>query len=276
MASLSMRRLSVNTALLLIVLGLAGVVWWQLQQKEQQVQGSHLLPLTIGDVTSILVERKKDGLETKLELQRNGEQWSLVQPLKIEANSVKVRQLVTLLDEKVEATYPSANKDLKAYGLEPPDLAVTFNGNKLILGSTNPVSNNRYILNQGQIQLVNETVYGLLHEDWSNFVALKLVSDTFQLKKVKLPTGFADLPQLISNWKTAEAIRVDAFDPQRITPEMQKVMLEGATQTKELVIVNLKDEIVLADTSKKLAYILPISQAAQLFPAKTGLEPVPN
>lgn len=276
MTSLSMRRLGINMLLLVLVLGLAGLVWWQLQQKEQQVQSSRLLPLSLAEVNSVVIERKQAGLVTKLELKREGEQWQLLQPQQIAANPVKVRQLFTLLDEKVESSYASAGKDLRAYGLEPPEVSLNINEHQLVLGNTNPVSNNRYILNAGQIQLVNEAVYSLLQEDWVNFVALKLIPDPFQLTAVQLPTGFAELPQLVSDWKNAEAIRVEALNPQKLTPDMQKVVLKGTTATRELVIVNLKDEIVLADTTKQLAYVLPISQASQLFPAKTGLEPAPK
>lgn len=276
MASLSRRRFGLNAFLLLMVLALAGLVGWQLQQQEQQAQSSRLLPLTLTEVSSILVERTVEGVASKLELKREGEQWFLAQPVVAEANAIKVRQLVTLLDEKVEASYPRANKDLKTYGLESSDLAVYFNGSKLVLGDTNPVSNHRYILNGEQLQLVNETVYHLLKEAWVNFMALKLVPNTLQLTAVQLPAGFADLPQLVSAWKNAEAIRIDAFDAPQISADRQKVLLKGATENKELLIVNLKDEIVLADTTKQVAYVLPISQAAQLFPAKTGLESAPK
>ncbi|WP_298607931.1 DUF4340 domain-containing protein [uncultured Thiothrix sp.] len=276
MTSVSMRRLAVNILLLWLVAGLAGLVWWQLQQKEQIAQSTRLLPLSLAEVNSVVVERKQAGFETKLELKRTGEQWQVLQPQKIAANPVKVRQLFTLLDEKVESSYDSAGKDLAAYGLEPAELTVSINGYKLVLGNTNPVSNNRYILNAGKIQLVNEAVYSLLQENWANFVALKLVPESFNLTAVQLPESFAALPQLVSNWKNAEAIRVEAFDPQKLTPEMQSLVLKGATETRKLTIVNLKDEIVLADLAKQLAYVLPISEAAQLFPAKTGLEPAPK
>lgn len=276
MASLSMRRLGLNFVLLLMVLGLAGLVWWQLQQQEQQAQSARLLPLTFAEVNSILVERNLDGVASKLELKREGEQWYLAQPVVAEANAIKLRQLVTLLDEKVEASYNRANKDLNTYGLASRELSVSFNGHQLVFGDTNPVSNHRYILNGEQIQLVNETVYSLLKEDWVNFISLKLVPDTLQLTAVQLPKGFADSAQLVSAWKTAEAIRVEAFDVQQVSADQQKVILKGTTEDKELLILNLKDELVLGDALKQVAYVLPISQAAALFPAKTGLETAPN
>lgn len=276
MASLSMRRLGLNLVLLLMVLGLAGLVWWQLQQQEQQAQSARLLPLTFAEVNSILVERNLEGVASKLELKREGEQWYLAQPVVAEANAIKLRQLVTLLDEKVEASYNRANKDLNTYGLASRELSVSFNGHQLVFGNTNPVSNHRYILNGEQIQLVNETVYSLLKEDWVNFISLKLVPDTLQLTAVQLPKGFADSVQLVSAWKTAEAIRVEAFDVQQVSADQQKVILKGTTEDKELLILNLKDELVLGDALKQVAYVLPISQAAALFPAKTGLETAPN
>lgn len=276
MASLSMRRFGLNALLLVIVLGLAGLVGWQLQQKEQQAVPQRLLDLTLADVTAVLIERKTASAVEKIEFKREGNNWSLLQPVVAEANPIKIRQLFTLLDEKVEASYSSANKDLKPYGLDTGDLAVSFNGSKLVLGSTNPVSNHRYILNGQQIQLVNEAVYGSLKEAWINFIALNIVSDQLQLAKVQLPAGFDDSPQLVSAWKLAEAVRVKAFDSTQVLPTMQKVRLKGAAETKELLVVNLTDEIVLADPTKQIAYVLPISQAAQLFPAKTGLELAPK
>lgn len=270
-----MRRVGLNALLLLLVAALAGLVWWQTQQQEQQAQSERLLPASVVEINSILIERPREPSPT-LELQREGELWSLVQPIAMEANPIKVRQLFTLLDEKVEASYPTANKDLSAYGLEPKNLLLSFNGHQLVLGDSNPVSNRRYILNAGQIQLVNETVYALLQEDWINFVSLKVVPDKLQLTSVQLPEGFADSPQLLANWKSAEALRIEALDPTLLTPQMQKVFLKGTVATQELLILNLKDEIVLADVAKQLVYVLPISQATQLFPAKTGLEVAPK
>jgi hypothetical protein len=276
MTSLSMRRLGLNLVLLLVVLGLAGLVGWQLQEREQQVQNARLLPLTLADLNSIVLERQNEEGTSTLELKREGEQWSLVQPVLAEANPIKVRQLATVLDEKVEASYPRTDKDLTRYGLEPRQLMVSFNSRQLVFGNTNPVSNNRYILNGEQIQLVNETIYNLLTEDWVNFIALQLIPTTWRLTAVQLPVGFADSPQLVSAWQTAQAIRVEVLDPQAISPDLQKVVLKTATESKELLILNLKDELVLADQAKQVVYVLPISQAAQLFPAKTGLETAPN
>ncbi|TXH66934.1 MAG: hypothetical protein E6Q83_19455 [Thiothrix sp.] len=273
MTPVTLRRLGVNLGLLVLVLGLAGLVWWQLQQKEQALQSARVLPLSLSEVNSVVVERKQEGIDSKLVLKREGEQWQLVEPQQLAANPVKVRQLFTLLDEKVESTYPSAGKDLSAYGLNPAELSLSINGHQLVFGQTNPVSNNRYLLNAGQIQLVNEAVYSLLQEPWVNFVALQLVPDDFQLSAVQLPSGFAELPQLVSNWKNAEALRIDSFDPQKLTADLPKVVLTGSSGTRELVVVNLKEDIVLADPVKQLTYVLPISQAAQLFPAKTSLEP---
>lgn len=277
MTRISMRLLGVNFLLLMLVVGLASLVGWQLQQKKQVTQNSRLLPLSLAEVNSVVVERRQDGLDAQLEFKREGDQWRLVQPQQIAANPVKVRQLFTLLDEKVESSYPSAGKDLSAYGLDPAELSLTINGYKLVLGNTNPVSNNRYILNAGQIQLVNEAVYSLLQEAWVNFVSLTVIPAPFNLTAVQLPAEiFAELPQLVSNWKNAEAIRVEAFDLQKLRPEMQKLVLKGATETRELVIVKLSDEIVLADPTKQLAYVLPISQATALFPTKTSLESAPK
>ena len=274
--SVSMRRFGLNLVLLLIVLGLAGLVWWQLQQREQHAQSTRLLPVTLAELNSIRLERQDEEGVSQLALKRDGEQWYLTQPVLAEANPIKVRQLATLLDEKVEASYPRTNKDLTRYGLEPRQRMISFNGNELVLGDMNPVSNYRYILNGEHIQLVNETIYSLLTEDWVNFISLQLVPATLQLTAVQLPEGFADSPQLVSAWQAAQAIRLETLNPQALAPDLQKVVLSSATERKEWVILNLKDELVLGDLAKQVAYVLPISQAAQLFPAKTGLETAPK
>ncbi len=163
------RRWLLNLALLLIVAGMGAWVWWQARQPEQSPPT--LLALGKGEITRIAIVRHSGTAQAgtiRLEKQP-GEKWQMLEPKRAAVNGMHVTQLFTLLDETVTASYDAQGKDLKQYGLEPGNVALSLNGETLLFGMENPVSHQRYILHAGRIKLVSEAVYGLLigkPEDW--------------------------------------------------------------------------------------------------------------
>lgn len=156
------RRLLVNLALLLIVAGVGGRVWWQTSQPEKSPPT--LLALGKGEITRIGIVRhpgtpQADSIRME---KQPGEQWQMLEPKQAKVNHTRITQLFTLLDETVTASYDATGKDLKQYALQPGNVALTLNGQTLLFGMENPVSHQRYILHDGRIKLVSEAVYGLL------------------------------------------------------------------------------------------------------------------
>ncbi|MDD5391497.1 MAG: DUF4340 domain-containing protein [Thiothrix sp.] len=162
------RRLLLNFALLLLVVGLGAFVWWQ--SNAQHKAPETLLGLGKADVTRVTIAHHPGTAKPEfMLLEKQAGKWKMLVPEKFDVDSNKLAQLLTLLDETVEASYDATGKDLKQYGLAPANVALSFNNETLLLGAENPVSHTRYFLHGGKIKLASEAVYGLLTggvEEW--------------------------------------------------------------------------------------------------------------
>lgn len=263
MASTSQSRLFLNLALLLLVAGLGGFVWWKTNQTPQRPDS--LLTQTRADITRVTITRSPSGDNPDvIHLQRTGEQWNMLKPKQMQANATRITQLFTLLDETVDASYDATGKDLVQYGLKPAAVSVAFNDETLLFGEENPVSHKRYILSGGKIKLASEAVYGLLTGDPLELASSKLIPEGSSIKEVILPEGFASKPETLQNWQFADAVRLEALDGK---PEGQQVtlMLDNGGKVT-LVLLPDEADLVLANEALGVRYILPEPQRANLFP----------
>lgn len=161
-------RTLLNLGLLVLLGALAGVAWWQSQQK---TDGDVLLAIDRSQVAHLLIERDLSAEQPDvLQFEKQDGKWQMLKPQTGEADETRIAHLMTLLGERVENSYSSADKDLAQFELEPGNVRVTFNDHALVLGMTNPVSQHRYILHNGEIKLVNETVFGALQDDVQAFL----------------------------------------------------------------------------------------------------------
>lgn len=165
------KRFFLNLVLLLIVLGL---VWFVYHQMHSSKRADTLYDDAMGsEIISITVFHQKDPLNTgsapTLEMQKNDGKWQITKPIYAEVDANKIKHLLTLLSERVDARYPVKGNNLAAFGLDQEKLSVSFNGVKLQFGTTNPVSHKRYLRKGDSIYLVDETVQGLLRSGTTGF-----------------------------------------------------------------------------------------------------------
>lgn len=164
-----LRRMLLNLALLLLVAGV-GVWGWQLARQPEKTSEA-LLSLGKGEINQLIIMLRPGTAQVQtIRMQKYAaEQWKMLEPQQANVNPVRVTQLLTLLDEVVNASYDVQGKDLTQYALQPGNVTLTLNDQTLVFGMENPVSHQRYILHNGKIKLVSEAVYGLLIgavQDW--------------------------------------------------------------------------------------------------------------
>lgn len=155
------KRTIINVSLLLIVAGLAWIVYLQLQKDQQGAEtlyhediGESVIRLSIklpGQAAIVIVAKDADeGV------------WDIVKPVQIPANNQSLQQLFTLLGEPILTEYDLADKDLSTFGLAESAISLSFNAVEYRLGKLNPVNHRRYVLLKDRILMVNEAVYELL------------------------------------------------------------------------------------------------------------------
>lgn len=158
MSSPNKKRLIQNLLLMLVV---AGLVFFIIMKKDDNGDlHQTLYDKSIGDNAKEVVIHS-EGREDVV-LQNNDTVWSVVKPTQFLADKAKVHHLFTLLSENADSQYDAKGKDLVAYGLDKDRLSVSFNGVKIIFGKLNEVTQKRFLLKNGTIYLVQETVSGLL------------------------------------------------------------------------------------------------------------------
>ena len=264
--SLQQRRLILNAGLLLLVLGMAGVVWWK-QQQPLPVPVT-LLTLPKSAVKQITIERvltDQSMEQIHLARQTNGT-WAMQSPKQGVVNATRLTQLLTILDEPVAASYDATTQDLKRYGLQPSLASLIFNGQRLAFGDANPVSHNRYILNQNKIQLVSEAVYGLLTGDAADLLALSIVPASQQLTQIDFPEGYKKQLDTLENWRKADAMRVESW---QVTDKATwpRITLHFASgQQLVLQLLSNEGDVVLGDVVHGIRYVLPETQRQGLLP----------
>jgi hypothetical protein len=158
------KRLLLNGLLLVAILAL---VWFVSQQSNQYSAVNSLYDKSMGNEIhsiSIYQKNKSDALsgDSTIELRKMANKWLITKPIEVEADQRRIQHLMTLLSDRIDASYPIAGKDLAVFGLDKERVSVAFNGVKIQFGVLNPISHKRYLRKGSTVYIVAETVYGLL------------------------------------------------------------------------------------------------------------------
>ncbi len=161
--TLTKKRFILNGLLLLTIGGLIGFIY---QQSNQTIKINFLYDKSMGnEIHSILIYHHKaesSSDDSTIKLKKMANKWLVTKPIEVEADQRKIQHLMTLLSERIDASYPVTEKDWATFGLDKERVSITFNGVKIQFGALNPISHKRYLRKGNTVYIVTETVYGLL------------------------------------------------------------------------------------------------------------------
>lgn len=100
-------------------------------------------------VDRIAIERK--GAD-RIELRRQGTDWMLERPYTARADRAQIERLLDLLDARSRDKLPAT--DLQRFDLDAPALKVTFNDATIAFGTTNPMTQEQYVLAGDGVYLI--------------------------------------------------------------------------------------------------------------------------
>lgn len=278
------------TNLLLLVVAVL-LVWLM---TESQTPNTRFITdnLTQSQVTEITIQRKN---QPAITLQYDA-QWQLVQPIKARANQTRIKLLLSLLEQPVEAPIPVTEKTpLADFGLAQPRLILSFNQQSFAFGETESLSGYRYILHNQQIYLVHDDISPLLSASASSFIDNRLLDTTNNIKALHLPQLFKEngeqysaalsiyqhdghwqskpesyaqdaLLTLLQNWQQAYAMQVVIAPEVRMTANTPSVAIDLMDNTQRRLMVSQSENgLTLTDPDLQLRYQFPAAMTDALF-----------
>lgn len=261
-------RLIINLILAVFIIALGLIAW--LKPGQEEINDSNITGLNIEAIHSIKI--KQEHADT-IELKRIKNQWELSQPINARALSGKIERLLKISQIKPLVTYPLENASLGQFGLETPVVTLTFNNKTLKIGHTESVQARRYVSNETQLFLLDDTFLHHLTAPVNAYIDTRLLPDGIQIIGLKAPQINLQRQQdntwqntqsptqvlssdavqmLLDEWRFARAIDVST---QFAKTSSDQVIISLSNQQKlKFNLIKQKEDVLLISIDKKLAY----------------------
>ena len=145
-----------NLILLVVLIGASLVAFQSLKEEPEIIKGLEVTNLKLSDFDEIeLIFPSKAKVHFKI----IEDHWKILSPVKGRANERYVYQLLSILASRSPEKLKS--DDLEKYGLDQPQLKLTFLNNEktlkeeFVFGTYNPISENQYIKYKDDVFIVN-------------------------------------------------------------------------------------------------------------------------
>ncbi len=284
-------RYLINFVLLFLVL----VLFWFLNKPSPTSRQNTVSEITQNEITNIVISRS--GLDT-ITLQKHDTGWQLISPLQAPANNTRIKLLLSLLTTPIYAQLNQVDSaKLIQLGFNDASTIVQFNDYIFQFGTTEPISQHRYILHNNSVYLIDDNVAPLLKANAASFIDNKLIPLKRPISKISLPTinqqqewsskniiieqkdghWYSDiktlsadqLTMLIDAWQHTYALQVLPIGKTTL-PESTRhtitIWFDNQTDPTELELQYDSRALYLSHYSLNLSYQLPISLRQQLFP----------
>jgi hypothetical protein len=263
-----MQRSVLNMMLGLAALGLGAVVIYS-QKKEQK--GPPLTPLAAEAINHIRIDHPGSPV---IELKKNGSAWSLIAPVKAEADPFEVNGILAVASLEAQTTLDPAQVALKELKLDPPQYTLTLNEQKLEFGGEEPIQFRRYVRTNGKIALISDPPSAALDADYSDLVVKTLLPADAEIQSIELPeltlrkredgkgwqlshgdeSTTSDAKQkLVDAWKHARALW-NAAAPKDAKGD--RITVTTKTGAIEFIVTQREPQLILARPDLGVSYTL--------------------
>ncbi|MCU7938257.1 MAG: DUF4340 domain-containing protein [gamma proteobacterium symbiont of Bathyaustriella thionipta] len=301
------REARINLVLFIIVVCLSLLAWYQPGLKKVTIH--YLSSLQADDINHIVIERQAIA---SIKLSKHNNHWFIDEPYQLPANSLRVKTITALVDKRSYSQFQVKEAELSRYQLDEPPISIWLNDKQFVLGSTDPIKQQRYAMNMNDnrqsgnntVHLINGVIFYQLRAALDTFISPALLPPLAKIKSISWldktltmdDNGWRLIPeapevnsdsiaQLIQFWKQVQASKVE-------TNVSLSINNEALIQSKSIVItlalpINEKEDkiekiqyliiqdgtqIKLLRTDKSIAYWV----SPQILKLITEFLPVPN
>lgn len=275
-------RARLNLVLLVIVVGLAIII----SLAPENDVGPNLEPLSHEDARAISRIRLELATGETIELRRSGDEWRLIEPMKIAANAFRVDTLLTVLGAPVHTSIDAPAESLSRYGLAPPRARLELDNLEILFGDTEPIHGRRYLLYDGRVALVDDAYFSYLASSAANYVDLTVLGPNAKPRRIELPDrslyrdgdswraggavsdiGADEIARVVQAWRNARATAVRPYDPS--LNWSYSIRVELAEEEISFDVAPTEYEFILGRRDLGIQYHLTKGAGARLL----GVEP---
>lgn len=277
-------RLLITLGLLLAVIGLALflVRGGGVKPEHTDVPLTGIAPETINHIRILRTGQDEIRFEKQSGL------WMMQHPYHLRASDLRINTMLKLLGAHSYAQYHSADTQLSRFLLDQPQVSIEFNGARIDFGDTSPLGDQRYVLYNNVVHIINDALFQQLQAPAYFFFNTRLLPERATITAILLP-GHAirrqqgvwtvtpadnisadKIVELANAWRDADAISVSKYED---TTPHDTIRIELEKQEAiEFMIVREPPQLVLARPALGIQYHLGNYDAERMFLKTTAAE----
>ena len=274
-------RLWLNLGLALVLASLAAVAWFKPGKKPPPA------PVTLTSIAAQSVKRidfyppRGSAFALVREGPAGDRHWFIEQP-HLRAQPFRVETILELLSATSAAQLTLAQNTDNAFGVDPPQARIRFDGTEIAFGLTNPVGLRRYVRVGDAVHLIDDRYFHHAVSTWTDWVDRRVLPEGVTLTALDLPgmrlrrkdatwqisperpQASADaITALIEEWQRAYAMDVE--NAASVPADARAVRLEWQGGARELALAREGDEWLLYRRDAPLRYRFSANQGKRLL-----------
>jgi hypothetical protein len=203
-------------------------------------------------------------------LEKRGNHWFVLEPLKAPADEFQVLRLLAVLDAKSALQYPPT--DIEKFELNAPQTEIIINDQRFAFGAINNVTREQYVLTQNQIYPLELRFAAAVPHDASGLLrrsvlapgdtpvhfdmgAFSIASDEKKWTTTP-PAGDVsqdDYNRWVAQWREGSALRAEAADPNKPLREIHITQKDGSKLS--LGIMQTEPELIVRRADLDLQFV---------------------
>ncbi|MGA0023217.1 MAG: DUF4340 domain-containing protein [Burkholderiales bacterium] len=222
-----------------------------------------------------------------LELQRQGERWMIIAPLRARADEFQVQRMLTVLEAKPAARFPA--NDLDRFDLRLPVALLTIDGTEYAFGAINTVTREQYVRRGDTVYAVSLRHGAALPANPVALVRRVLLNENEIPAAILLPefsvrqsdkrwvlappsaqAGADELQAFVDRWRQASAARAEPHDGRPSLADVRIELRAGAPLV--FSVVQREPNLVLwrQDNDLQYTFLAGAAQALLAYPGSTA------
>lgn len=279
-------RWLLNLGLLLAIAALAALLLYT--RGREAADEPRLTTIAPASVARLRLERSG----APIVLEKTGNQWRLVAPVRARANQFNVERLLRLSEAHSEARFPLASGEADKYGLEKPQARVWFDEEEIAFGALHPFHNQQYVRYRGAAHLIAARHFAPAALPYADYIDTRLFEEERRPVAFALPDFTLTLQDgiwrrrpedktltsdrvndFVAEWRNARALSVDRYSGRPARERIRITFaLDGKTETLTLAVIARTPEFIIQRADEGLEYHFPEDTGKRLLRLSAGDE----